>query len=188
MDASDLGPFQSALEAVAFAARAHRGQSRKDGITPYVSHVFRVTLIVRQVFGVDDPNVLAAAVLHDTLEDTATDYDDLSERFGPEVANWAASLSKDMRLPENRREEAYRSVLARAPWQVRVIKLADMLDNLWDSGQLPPEKRKTTLARLQTYLDALAVDLPDSLRTPWDLVREVLRRNESSPAVVNGSK
>lgn len=180
MDASDLGPFQSALEAVAFAARAHRGQSRKDGVTPYVSHVFRVTLIVRQVFGVDDPGVLAAAVLHDTLEDTATDYEDLSERFGADVANWAAALSKDMRLPEDRREETYRSTLSRAPWQVRVIKLADMLDNLWDSAHLPGEKRARTLARLQTYLDALAVDLPDRLRSPWDLVREMLRRVESA--------
>src|SRR5229473_1601342 len=87
------------LEAVAFAARAHHGQFRKDRATPYVSHTFRVCLIARDLFGVDDPRVLAAAVLHDTVEDTTTDHDDLSERFGPEVAAWVASLSKDKRLP-----------------------------------------------------------------------------------------
>src|SRR6266702_1696056 len=86
------------LEAIAFAARAHQGQLRKDQRTPYVSHVFRVCLIVRQVFGVDDASVLTAAVLHDTIEDTTTDFDDLAERFGATVAGWVAILSKDKRL------------------------------------------------------------------------------------------
>src|SRR5262245_42497729 len=75
------------LNAVAFAARAHRPQLRKDGQTPYVSHVFRVCLVVWHVFGVDDPRVLTAAVLHDTIEDTTTDYDDLREQFGDDVAS-----------------------------------------------------------------------------------------------------
>ena len=50
------------LDAVAFAARAHHGQLRKDGKTPYASHPFRVCLIVRDIFGVDDPRVLADLV------------------------------------------------------------------------------------------------------------------------------
>src|SRR5260370_39562517 len=87
------------LEAIAFAARAHQGQLRKDGRTPYVSHVYRVCLIVRQIFGVDDVSVLTAAVLHDTVEDTTTDFDDLAKEFGSEVAGWGAALSKDKRLP-----------------------------------------------------------------------------------------
>ena len=65
------------LQAAAFAARAHRNQWRKDGQTPYVSHVFRVCLTVRQLFGVDDDDVLTAALLHDTIEDTDTDFDDI---------------------------------------------------------------------------------------------------------------
>src|ERR1700730_1290393 len=74
--------YRPLLEAIAFAARAHRNQLRKDGETPYVSHVFRVCLIVRDRFGVADPQVLTAAVLHDTVEDTTTDFDDLEEIFG----------------------------------------------------------------------------------------------------------
>ena len=70
----DVDPL---LNAVAFAARAHRPQVRKDGQTPYVSHVFRVAMIVTQVFGVHEPKILTAAVLHDTIEDTTTDYDDI---------------------------------------------------------------------------------------------------------------
>jgi guanosine-3',5'-bis(diphosphate) 3'-pyrophosphohydrolase len=50
-------PLARLLEAASFAARAHRAQVRKDGETPYVAHVFRVCLIVRHVFGIDDPAV-----------------------------------------------------------------------------------------------------------------------------------
>src|SRR5215217_2629487 len=95
------------LEAASFAARAHRHQLRKDGQTPYAAHPFRVCLIVRHVFGIDDPDVLAAALLHDTIEDTTTDFDDLAIAFGPRIAGWAAALSKDGRLPEPEREAAY---------------------------------------------------------------------------------
>src|SRR6516225_8090826 len=85
------------LNAIAFAARAHRGQTRKDGKTPYASHVFRVCLVLRDVFNIDDRPALTAAVLHDTIEDTTTDFDDLAETFGEEVAEWVAMLSKDKR-------------------------------------------------------------------------------------------
>src|SRR5690349_24720355 len=99
--------FGGVLEAVSFAARAHRGHTRKDGQTPYAAHPFRVCLIVRHVFGINDPEVLTAALLHDTIEDTATDYDDLAERFGPRVAGWVAALSKDTRVPDEEREREY---------------------------------------------------------------------------------
>src|SRR3954467_9177362 len=99
--------FRSLLEAAGFAARAHRHQFRKDGLTPYAAHPFRVCLIVRHGFGIGDPEFLAAALLHDTIEDTTTDFDDLEERFGARVAGWVAALSKDTRLPDAEREAAY---------------------------------------------------------------------------------
>ena len=71
--------------------------------TPYASHPTRVCLIVRHLFGVSDERVLAAALLHDTVEDTTTDADDLTERYGPEVARWVAALTKDKRLPDDAR-------------------------------------------------------------------------------------
>jgi (p)ppGpp synthase/HD superfamily hydrolase len=95
------------LAAAGFAARAYRQQLRKDGETPYIAHPFRVCLIVRHVFGFADPEMLTAALLHDTVEDTTTDRDDLIERFGPKVAGWVAALSKDKRLPDEEREAAY---------------------------------------------------------------------------------
>src|SRR3954464_1988237 len=103
--------------AAAFAARRHRHQIRKDGHTPYVSHVFRVCLVVRHVFGFDDPRMLAAALLHDTIEDTNTDCDDIIERFGPEVAEWVSALTKETRLPHDEREAAYARAISEGAWQ-----------------------------------------------------------------------
>jgi guanosine-3',5'-bis(diphosphate) 3'-pyrophosphohydrolase len=167
--------YRPLLEAVSFAARAHRGQLRKDGQTPYASHVFRVCLIARDVFGVTDPQVLAAAVLHDTIEDTTTDFDDVEEKFGRDVAAWAAALSKDKRRPHEEREDAYCRELARAPWQVQVCKLADVFDNLLDMGYLPPQKRPDALRKKRRYLDALRSDLKPEAASAWEITSRLAR-------------
>jgi guanosine-3',5'-bis(diphosphate) 3'-pyrophosphohydrolase len=167
------------LEAVAFAARAHQGKLRKDGETPYVSHVFRVCLVLRHVFGIDDRQALMAAILHDTVEDTDTDFDKLQETFDEEVARWVAALSKDKRLPEEPRERAYAEALARAPWQVKACKLADVYDNMMDSVASEPQQRAHVLKRAHYYLDALQADLPDSVRRPWEMVAELLKQVEA---------
>jgi (p)ppGpp synthase/HD superfamily hydrolase len=120
-------------QAASFAARLHAGQVRKDGLTPYVAHPFRVALTVRHAFAVDDPVALAAALLHDVIEDTTADYDEVQEQFGTEVADAVAALTKDMRLPEAQREVAYDQQLAQASWQARLVKLADVYDNYCDS-------------------------------------------------------
>lgn len=166
--------YRTLLGAAGFAARAHRHQQRKDGQTPYVAHPFRVCLIVRHVFGIDDPDTLTAALLHDTIEDTTTDRDDLIERFGPRVAAWVAALSKDTRLADNEREEAYRQLLAHSPAPIKACKLADIFDNLLDSEHLSAEQRARTCERSRQYLDCLAADLPSELRAAFDLVSRLL--------------
>ena len=118
--------------AAAFAARAHKHQFRKDGVTPYAAHPARVALTCATLFGCSDPVVLAAALLHDVIEDTGTDYDDLEKRFGSEVARCVAALSKDDRLPEPEREPAYDRRLELADWRAKLIKLADVYDNTCD--------------------------------------------------------
>lgn len=163
-------PNDLIFQAAAFAARAHRHQVRKDRETPYVSHVFRVCLVVRHVFGFDDPRMLAAALLHDTIEDTSTDCDDIIERFGPEVAGWVAALTKDMRLPHDEREAQYMRVLESADWQVKVCKLADIYDNLGDCAHFPPKGRRATVEKSRKYLDALRPNLPDQARDAMRLV------------------
>ena len=156
------------LEAVSFANRAHHGQVRKDGRTPYAAHVSRVCLIVRNVFGYDDPEMLAAALLHDTIEDTTTDYDDLLEHFGKNVADWVRALTKDKRLEESEREKVYIKQFMSAGWQVEVIKLADILDNRLDSKYMDESRRTKSQQRHQQYLDALKMSLHLNTRKALD--------------------
>lgn len=170
------------LEACSFAARAHGRQLRKDGSTPYVSHPFRVCLIAGKVFGVEDPAVLTAAVLHDCVEDTSTDFDDLAEAFGADVAGWVAALSKDKRLPEPEREQGYAEALRRAPWQAKVCKLADVYDNLLDSASADPHRLAKTFKNAHRYLDAVAHGLPDSARSAWEAASRLLAALEAKAA------
>jgi (p)ppGpp synthase/HD superfamily hydrolase len=172
-------PDSIVFEAVAFAARAHRHQLRKDRDTPYVSHVFRVGLVVRHVFGFDEPEMLAAALLHDTIEDTATDCDDVVERFGPVVASWVAALTKDMRLPHEEREAEYVAALAAAPWQVKVCKMADVYDNLNDCNHLPPAGKRRTCGKSRTYLDAVSGGLPEKAQAAFALAEAKLAEVEA---------
>lgn len=125
-------------QAASFAAWKHRHQVRKDGRTPYIAHPFRVAMTVRVVFGCDDPVALAAALLHDTIEDTLTDYDEIHDRFGVEIADIVGALSKNMILPEARREADYDARLAAADWRAKLVKLADVFDNHADLPERSP--------------------------------------------------
>lgn len=177
---NSIDPTLGALiKAVSLAVRAHQGQMRKDRRTPYAAHPLRVCLVVRHVFGIDDPATLTAAALHDTIEDTPTDFDDLARHFGPQVAAWVGALSKDMRMPEDEREAAYKGVLAKADWQVKVCKLGDIFDNLLDSKQLTDEQLRRTLRRSRGYLVALDDSaLPPQARRAFDIVSRLLDEME----------
>jgi guanosine-3',5'-bis(diphosphate) 3'-pyrophosphohydrolase len=161
------------LRAAAFAARAHRHQLRKDGQTPYVSHVFRVCLTVRHLFGVDDEAVMAAALLHDTIEDTTTDFDDIESHFGSEIAAWVQALTKEKRMREPEREAKYIAELGRSPWQVKVCKLADVHDNLLDSDHFSPQQRAKTFRRSRAYL-AVLDDPHEKVRRAYQIVQRLL--------------
>ncbi|MDX2017751.1 MAG: HD domain-containing protein [Planctomycetota bacterium] len=155
-------------EACAFAARKHRHQIRKDGKTPYISHLFRVALTVRHVFGCEDELTLAAALLHDTIEDTQTDFEDLADRFGPEVARLVAALTNNMALPEPARERDYDARLAASDWRARLIKLADTYDNMLDfhSALHPPGKHNEYLERLRRAIELARPDAADARAHP----------------------
>lgn len=149
-------PLQSLLRAATFAARKHHGQMRADGAAPYFSHVVRVTLVLSHGFGVYDDDVLTAALLHDTVEDTATDYDEIAEQFGIRVADYVMLLTKNAMLPKKAREEDYEERLCGAPEIVKIAKMADLYDNLSDRIN-SPKLRKTaeTAERLLTRFGPL---------------------------------
>ena len=147
--AAPANPFQAVLRAASFAARKHQGQTRADNATPYFSHVARVTLVLAHEFGVTDEEVLTAALLHDTIEDTATDYDEIAGLFGPRVADYVVLLTKNGMLPKKAREEDYVARLGRAPEQVMIAKMADLYDNLSDRIHSPKlTKTAATAERL----------------------------------------
>jgi guanosine-3',5'-bis(diphosphate) 3'-pyrophosphohydrolase len=162
------------LAAISFAARVHRHQLRKDGQTPYVAHVYRVAMILRHLFGVADPKVLTAAVLHDTIEDTTTDFDEIAEAFSQDVATVVVALTKDKRLPEAEREEAYGKQLAAGGPAVCLCKLADVYDNLTDSHTMPLEKRAKSVANARRYLAVFRPNLPDKAKAAFELVETKL--------------
>ncbi|MBC8522918.1 HD domain-containing protein [PVC group bacterium] len=155
-------------EAAAFAGEAHKHQTRNDG-RPYVSHCFRVAMTASIVFGFDDPEVIAGALLHDTIEDCDVDYDEILEVFGHNIANYVAAMTKDMRLEEEIREISYDKQLADGPWQGRLIKLADVFDNLTDTL---PDKRKKFMSKAERIL--LLTEHDEQLHGAREQLRELM--------------
>jgi guanosine-3',5'-bis(diphosphate) 3'-pyrophosphohydrolase len=158
--------------AASFAAQRHEGQYRKDDQTPYFAHPVRVALVVRHVFGEADETAIVAALLHDLIEDTTTDYDDLIGHFGKEVADCVAALTKDARLPEKDREEAYDRQLAKASWQARLVKLADVYDNFCDARN--DQERQKFAVKAERAIRC-AGDAPQ-LQAAVRMVRELVGR------------
>lgn len=171
---------QQLAEAISFAARAHHGHLRKDGRTPYMAHPMRVLLILATEFGIEDRETLAAAVLHDTIEDTRTDHDDLSEQFGPRVADWVATLSKDTRLAETEREREYLAALAAAPIEVKLCKLGDIYDNLADCGTLEAKGRRRQIDKAKEVLGAFEPLFPERWMHVLKLVADQIAAAEQA--------
>lgn len=167
-------PSPLLLDAISFAARIHRGQTRKDGETPYVAHTFRVVAILATGFGVEDSEVLAAAALHGAIEDTTADLDELVEHFGERVAQYVALLSKDNRLPDKEREKDYLEHFAEADVGVKLCKLADVYDNLLDSSSLPNKTRMRIIRRASQIVERFSPDFPDQWSHALDLVRKLI--------------
>ena len=138
-------------EAASFAARMHRGQVRSDRETPYFAHPVRVAMTLRDLFGCDDEAAIAAALLHDVIEDTEAGDDDVLERFGEVVAEAVAAMTKDMRLREDLREPLYDQGLLEGGWRGRLIKLADVHDNLCDLSST--HKLEKMLGRCRRAID-----------------------------------
>ncbi len=120
--------------ALVFAAYRHSGQKRKGSGIPYVTHVVEVMAIVAGI--TEDEEVRAAALLHDTLEDTETTKEELVRRFGQRVADLVAAESEDKREDrpaadtwEIRKKETLEH-LRRAGAEVRIIALGDKLSNI----------------------------------------------------------
>ena len=144
--------FTRLLKALDFAADKHRGQQRKsaDG-APYVNHPIRVARLLAEVGGVEDENVLVAAVLHDTIEDTATTAAELEAAFGPVVRGLVEEVSDDKRLPKAERKRLQIVHAGERSAGAALIKLADKIANVADLSHAPPVDWPPE--RIREYLD-----------------------------------
>ena len=135
-----VGGGDLVLRAAALAVRAHAGQRRKYAPEPYVNHPARVAALVTVRH--PDPVLIAAAWLHDVVEDTPVGLDEISRDFGPEVAAVVAGCTNadhDESLPRAEKKRRDRARLASQPVGVKRIKLCDRLDNVRDLGAAPAD-------------------------------------------------
>jgi (p)ppGpp synthase/HD superfamily hydrolase len=135
-----------------FAARAHTAQHRKGlAKEPYVNHLTEVTALLTEAIGGDDPELIAAAYLHDTLEDTATVYEDLVAQFGVEVAKLVAEVTDDKSLPKAERKRLQVETMTRKSLRAQLLKIADKTSNLRSLVSSPPAG--WSKARLMEYIE-----------------------------------
>lgn len=127
------------LQAAEYAADKHRFQRRKDkAATPYINHPLSVAFRLAAA-GESDAMVLMAALLHDTIEDTNTSYDDLKEKFGIEVADVVLELTDDKHLSKEERKRRQVDLAAGKSLAARKVKLADKICNVNDILHHPPD-------------------------------------------------
>ncbi len=141
-------PLTRVIDAIAFAAHAHRMQRRKDkDETPYINHPVALVQILAVEAGINDPDVLCAAALHDYLEDCCGDDSPvtleegrrlLHERFGPQVLAYVDAVTDDKSLPKAERKRQQIEHAAHAPRGAQLVKLADKIANLRDLTDFPP--------------------------------------------------
>src|SRR5262245_48472453 len=144
--------FTRLLRAIDFAADKHRAQRRKsaEGV-PYINHPIYVARLLAEVGGIEDEDVLVAAVLHDTVEDTATTPAELEAAFGPQVRALVAEVTDDKSLPKAERK---RLQIVHAPTMspgAAAIKLADKIANVGDISHNPPAD--WSIERVREYLN-----------------------------------
>ena len=127
------------FQALAFAAHKHRDQRRKDeDASPYINHPIALADILVNEGGVTDHVVLCAAILHDTIEDTETTYEELMVAFGREIADVVAEVTDDKSLDKAERKLLQIEHAAHASPRAKLVKLADKTCNLRDIATTPP--------------------------------------------------
>ncbi len=132
--------FGLVLQAMAFAASKHRRQRRKDAeASPYINHPIALAEVLWHEGGVRDPVTIAAALLHDTIEDTETTPEELSGAFGSSVASVVEEVTDVKWLTRRTRKELQVARAGRASVRAKQVKLADKICNLRDILASPPE-------------------------------------------------
>jgi guanosine-3',5'-bis(diphosphate) 3'-pyrophosphohydrolase len=150
------------LKAMAFAAWKHREQRRKGrGSVPYINHPIALAEVLWFEGRVRDPLVIAAAILHDTIEDTETTSDELRGKFGVAVAEVVVEVTDVIWLRNRARKKLQVAKAAKSSQRAKLVKLADKICNLRDIKANPPPD--WSLERRREYFD-WAKSVVDGLR------------------------
>ncbi len=156
-----------------FALKAHGsiGQRRKYTGHPYIEHPRAVALIVSQVGG--NPEQIAAAWLHDTVEDTPVEIEDIKREFGSVVAKMVQELTNISRLEDGnraRRKEIDRVHLSKASSESKTIKLADMINNIESIVDNDAEFAETYIPENRLLLEVLKEGSP----VLWERAKKII--------------
>jgi len=141
--------------ALSYAAKHHAAQRRKGDDSPYINHPINVFKHLTASYVTDAPT-LAAAILHDVVEDTDATYEEIKVCFGIPIADIVAEVTDNKSLPKVERKRLQVSRMAQKSRSAQLIKMADKLDNITDMRRSPPKDWST--ARIEGYVAwALAV-------------------------------
>ncbi|XP_011448343.3 guanosine-3',5'-bis(diphosphate) 3'-pyrophosphohydrolase MESH1 [Magallana gigas] len=122
-----------------FAAIKHKDQRRKDEEkTPYINHPIGVANILTEEAGIADVAVIQAALLHDTVEDTDTTFEEIQALFGEEVTGIVKEVTDEKNLPKLVRKQKQIEHAPHASYKAKLVKLADKLYNLRDLNRCTP--------------------------------------------------
>jgi guanosine-3',5'-bis(diphosphate) 3'-pyrophosphohydrolase len=149
---TEASPLNGFIAAVAFAADKHRTQRRKDAeASPYINHPISLAHVLANEGRIEDVNVLCAAVLHDTIEDTETTAAELTSIFGAKVASIVIEVTDDKPLAKEVRKQRQIEHAALISTEAKLVKLADKICNLRDILASPPADWSSD--RKQAYFD-----------------------------------
>lgn len=149
------------IRAIDFAARKHRMQRRKDReASPYVNHPVALMSVLCVEADIRDARVLAAAALHDTVEDTEATLEELEAEFGSEIAGIVAEVTDNKTLPKAERKRLQIEHASRLSREAALVKFADKICNLRDISASPPadwdiERRRMYFEWARSVVDGL---------------------------------
>ncbi|MEM7406805.1 MAG: HD domain-containing protein [Pseudomonadota bacterium] len=140
------------MSALAFSARKHRDQRRKDAeATPYINHPIALVNTLVNEGGETDTVTICAALLHDTIEDTDTTPEELRVAFGAAICDVVLEVTDDTSLPSSERKALQVAHAPRSSHAAKLVKLADKISNLRDLAVSPPPNWSEL--RRQRYFD-----------------------------------
>lgn len=158
---ANSAPVSIVLAASAFAAHKHRDQRRKGAdASPYINHPIAVANVLANEAGITDPTVLAAALLHDTIEDTDTTLEELDATFGPKIAAIVLEVTDDKALDKPVRKQLQIEHAATLSHAAQLVKFADKICNVRDMNRSPPvdwsiERRAEYIAWAKQVVDQM---------------------------------